>query len=66
MNISDMLFCTNEHFFNLGILRLSAKKIANLSHGGLDIRPYIDQQLIHSSMSAQAILSKGELHEQLI
>ena len=66
MNISGTLFCVNEHFFNLGILRLSTNKIVNISHGGFYIRPYIHRQLIHSSMSNQTILSKDQLHQQLI
>ncbi|CAF4199459.1 unnamed protein product [Rotaria sp. Silwood2] len=64
MNLSGMLFCCNNHTFNLGPIRLSSNKIVNICHGGYFIRPFVHRRHIHCSEQGE-ILTKAELHKQL-
>lgn len=64
MNLSGMLFCSNNHCFNIGPIRLSPNKIVNICHGGSFIRPYVSRRHIHCSKDGE-ILTKTELHNQL-
>ena len=65
MNLVGMLCCVNEHCFNLGVIRMSTKKIVNISHGGHYIRPYVHRGQLHSSNTGH-VLTKDQLHEQIL
>ncbi|CAF3718455.1 unnamed protein product [Rotaria sp. Silwood1] len=65
MNLSGMLFCCNNLFFNLGLIRLSPNKIVNICNGGYFIRPFVYRRYIHCSYEQDEILTKAKLHEQL-
>ncbi|CAF1088168.1 unnamed protein product [Rotaria sordida] len=64
MNLSGMLFCSNNRCFNLGPIRLSPNKIVNICHGGYFIRPFIHRRYVYCSEQDE-ILTKTKLHEQL-
>ena len=63
LNLSGMLFCFHNQTFNLGMIRISPNDIVNISDGGFYIRPYVHRAEIHSN---RTILTKDELHEQLL
>ncbi|CAF3432800.1 unnamed protein product [Rotaria socialis] len=64
MNLSGMLFCCNDHCFNIGPIRLSPNKIVNICNGGCFIRPFVHRRHVHCSAEGE-ILTKTKLHEQL-
>lgn len=60
-----MMICWNNLCCPIGIVRMSSKKIVNISHGGAYVRCYVPRRYQHLAED-RSILTKKELHEQLM